>query len=649
MNINLMKNKIQYHLIFLFSLCIPELSAQTKLLNVQTVLNNNTLISNRQLSYLIEWKDTIYEGPYIHTLQPNFQTIGISKSFKTESIKFNYKQNFADGNFQLQSLLVKPDYTRFSIETDKVGFNYAGDTKILSGNMLNGVRIGKWVYSENQVSNEALKQNFQIEAFFNNKSLDSIFTISSNQGKIILKGNFSSNGFLDGKWTFFEEEKETFSVIFERGLMKSISSPKSETAETDISMPAETMRSVKLDSASLYLLELQFRPKLTENDMKVLNQLLSQVLVGLKNLNGEFSEIMGYEKVISLKSEAFILLPEFKRNEVYEIKYTNSKNKISAAKQINDSLLNNSTVKINKFANKNLAKHVNKSQLLAKQGSELVSIINLLSDSSANYIDRKNFLSNQVDYLNQLYQLQEIDKNSDTIRILAYNYNHNLAASEAILSLASQYESNVVRIATEIEKEIKKLNQDKESALRDHQIDLMVDAIAAQIDTISLFFYSEAITSNYLKAYSSILTKSVSQYAALDEQEKAISAEKFITNLKRTKRRLELSKRLRENEQIIADSYKEDFFNPHSYTTMQVKKHEKLYDAYFEKIMPYLIELMNNASDLESFLAYEKNIRVLQEFMITELSKNPRALERSFKNSDKAPIIVQKLKIDIKK
>lgn len=647
MNINLMRNKIQLHLILVFSICITSLSAQTKLLNVQTVLNNNTLISNRKLSYLIERKDTIYEGPYVHTLQPNFQTIGISRSFKTESIKFNYKQNFADGYFQLQSLLVKPDYTRFSIEKEKLGFNYSGDNKILSGNMLNGSRIGKWVYSENQVSNEAEKQIFQIEAFYKNKSLDSNFTISSTQGKTVIKGNFSSNGLLDGKWLLLEDEKEIFTLTFERGLLKAVNNTSTDFSELNSSI--DSMKRVRLDSASIFLLELQLRSKYSGSEMIYVNRLLKLVEDGINNLNGEFSEIIDFEKVINLKSEAYILLPEFKRTDVFLTKYTNSKKQISAAKEINDSLLNNSTVKINKLANKNLAKNYNKSQLLAKQGSELLSIINLLADSNANYIDRKYFLSNQVDYLNQLFQVQELDKTMDTIKILAYNYNHNLAASETILSLASQYESNVVRITTEIEKEIKKLNQDKESALRDHQIDLMVDAIAAQIDTISLFFYSEAITSTYLKAYRSILTKSVSQYAALNEEDKAITAEKFISNLKRTKSRLELSQRLRENELIIADSYKEDFFNPHSYTTMQVKKHEKLYDAYFEKIMPYLIDLMINAPDLETFLDYEKNIRIVQEFMISELSKNPRALERSFKNNDKAPIIVQKLKIDIKK
>jgi hypothetical protein len=102
---------------------------------------------------------------------------------------------------------------------------------------------------------------------------------------------------------------------------------------------------------------------------------------------------------------------------------------------------------------------------------------------------------------------------------------------------------------------------------------------------------------------------------------------------------------LEKKSDIIHISFHVQEFNPYTNTEITVVLHQRLFNAYKDKIFPFIIEdLLKHSSSIDCYTFSKKhnNIIELQEFMLTTTEEKLREINKKLRNKDDVKIILEK-------
>lgn len=181
---------------------------------------------------------------------------------------------------------------------------------------------------------------------------------------------------------------------------------------------------------------------------------------------------------------------------------------------------------------------------------------------------------------------------------------------------------------------------------RDEELFQLVENIQKAADSLEYNLYTPSLTLFYKNSILKLKEEKLTEYLKNDSAARAESVESLIKCFERLHTKLLDGKYLADNAVVVDEAYMEERLNPYTYTRINARIHEKFYNAYREKLVPYYIFNLDHTNDCDSFIEEIQNLKNLQLFMINSLeSRDARELERKIKNNDSPSAIIKKLNI----
>ncbi|CAN5169389.1 hypothetical protein BH23BAC1_BH23BAC1_22970 [soil metagenome] len=183
---------------------------------------------------------------------------------------------------------------------------------------------------------------------------------------------------------------------------------------------------------------------------------------------------------------------------------------------------------------------------------------------------------------------------------------------------------------------------------RDEEIFQLAEKIQKAADSLDYNLYNPSLTIYYKNSILRLKEEKLTQYLKQDSADRAESVASLIQCFEILQTKLHDGKYLAENAVIVDEAYMEERLNPYTYTRMNVRIYEKLYNSYRDKLVPFFLLNLDPTKDCDSFILEIDNLKKLQVFMINSLeTRNARELERRIRNSDSPSTIINKLEIPV--
>jgi hypothetical protein len=616
-----------------------------------TLKISNDHLLEREVSYRLIKNDTTIEGRVGLTLRPLIDKAFSRKKYIYQTLEVPYKKNKKEGEFNQHFYEFSPDFSGIAPNNGWIQMPYNGLYYFNKGSFQADKPNGEWEFFK--IRKEKLKADTlsYVHAILKQGQLDDKFVYNNYSKGISIEGEFAPGGLVDRNWKvspLAKGDSSTISYEFLKGRLVSISNDANGRV-TLIASNAEKNTLVDMDSMFLEYLKLHLPTVLKEDKVNFYIDPIGELLKALSYLNLQHSKVENYVPKGMNFAWPKVELPVFELSaSEKEVLEQADKNIDELAVRVHD-LLDDPALKLNKANNKELSMLFAKDMLLKRKVDKAKAISDLFERPVAKHIDRKAYVESKLAYLKK--------PDTTSFTILDETFEQQLQLSdvpdgldpfEKYLFLINDMESRFEEIEKQTKETVRNLKRNKALVASEKVLFQLSEDIENIVDTLFLPLYNMEVERVFKNSFLEFKRQQLQGYLNLSAHEKAQTVDTLITCMERVIGELHESWDLVRRKRLVDQTYMDMRLNPYTYTKMSVRLHEKLFQAYYEKVIPYVVFRIMPVASCEEFLERVNNIEVVQDFMLKVKKDNPRKLERQFRRGDSPELIIQKLNIPVK-
>jgi hypothetical protein len=622
--------------------------------HTDTVWLNDQYFIQKDFRYRRSGNDTLLEGRYSLTLKPYVGDTLVAQEYRYESLDINYNNNVKEGPFSLKSFSFHPLIPGLEPKEGHIQVPYRGTSAENRGQFEQNRPFGQWFFSRYEHHEETVVDTLvQVRTAYNREGVpDQQFYILDRNIEQEIRGSFGEGGAFDGElqvWSLGADSSLIISYQFEKGLLSSIRRPGAPPLQPDffennggVDFQEHAMDSLYTKALSYYLQDL---PAEDRDDVL---QPLQTVFKSFDYLSASYSPLTDHLPGDYDRQYPKVKLPVYEPDsrEIEFIRETH--NRLTNLYDQTDSLMHISAFSLNRYRDKDLAELYAKGLILRKRVGRQQAIFQVLAGPLLAHINPEWFLKRR------LSEITGYDTVQYTLNERQYEAPMDFSIPDREASPFRQYQAYISRleevyleISRRIQQRLENLRLDTRLSENEDKISALSEEIDLLADTLAVNLYNQQIANNYKQAFVDFKENQLAQYANMPARERVDHASALIDCLEKMKVKLENVKRLDKKEEMIDQVYMDTHLNPYTYTETEVRLYERLFSAYQDRLVPYVVEKITPAQNCEDFLRKAENLEILQDFMLGALEGNPGRLDRRARPQDSPETLIKKLNIPV--
>jgi hypothetical protein len=640
-------------LVLFFLLFFNSISfSQEKNINSQTIKLKDSYRIEKKYSFILSKQDTLLNGPFTLDLRPDITEQFKSKEYRIKEIRIDYANNQKEGVFTVVGNDFKPDFSNISVSEAFINISYKGSYDKTTGKYIKDKPVGKWFFFRINDRNEVLPDtSILISANFNNSGLfRGPFAFNNKEDRIRVTGYFNNQNFFEGDWNVYLNESASFTYHFTEGKLNKITYLTAENSISHIDLTSTKSTGYQAQSYDSTFLEYLIynlntnNPDITGHDYQVFTNALnlSFIYFSLKENNLE-KYIPGGSNIIYPQIQLPVFDLEPKKKKSLEDSHSRA---LLLSKSI-DSLLNHPGFRTYKNNDKEIAELNAQANILKDRSIILIKTTGIAGKPLVKHVDIYEHLENRIPEISKHESVSFNFNNEKTEATLEPEAPQGKNPFENLSSIISSLENINKSIKDDISNKVKRLQRNKSLIESEEVLTKLSNEISAIVDTLYLPLYRQEIENIYKSSFEDFKSRHINEYSLKSLEERSIAVDTLIECLEKAKSELLRSWELVERAQLVDQAYMEMKLNPYTYEKMNVRVNDKLFKAYNEKIIPFLVSHIMPSESCETFFGRVKNIEVMQYYMLQARKANARKLERKFKANDSAEAIIRKLEIPL--
>lgn len=616
---------------------------------------NEHYFVQRSFPYTLAGRDTVKQGKYELFLKPYVKDTFLARNYKYEQLQLNFADNVKEGPFLLRSFSFTPAPAEFSPEGGSIRIPYSGTNAELRGQFNSGNPTDQWLFSRySQQVREPADTVWRLMTSFNRNGIPTQeFSLFLGEQGMDMRGRFAEDGSFDGLLTLHNRGaggSVNFRYRFEEGLLTSITGPDGMLIQpqyigegnSELSLREHALDSLFPKVISYYL------PEISGEEKNSLLRPLRSLALAFTDFSARHSVLVNYlPGGLNLKLPT-VKLPVYEPNSRETAFIQETYQRLYRLQNRTDSLMQVSAFRLNRYSDRALASLYARGQLLLDRVSRQRSIFEVLSGPLQQHINPEWFMNRRLGEISQHDTVAYLFNDEQYEEVVDFNF------EKESLSPFEQYQAYVIRleemyanISRQMAAKLKEQRLDTRLQEREEQITALSAKIDRLADSLELSLYSPEISSAYKRSFVEYKESLLQQYARMPSTEREEQAKYVISCLEKLSSELENAEHLAQKEVAVDLAYTDNRLNPYTYTEMSVRLYEKLFNAYQEKLVPYVVEKMLPAENCEDFLQKANNLEVVQDFMLEALTKNPGRLDRRVRPKENPEAIIRKLGVPV--
>lgn len=597
--------------------------------------------------------DTIFHGRHSLFLKPYLSDTMIARSYNYERLEVNFNNNIKQGPFVQSAVNFYPDISRFDPVGAYVNIPYRGSRTEVRGQFDGNRPSGQWFFSQfEQKTGEATDTVMLGYAFYSPEGMpDQQFRISDKHAGQVISGSFNNEGHFNGILDVRNSEKGSVvaSYNFDDGLLTAIRIP-----EEGIIRPAYLENNGEYDFQehaldSLYTKVLSYYlQRLPEEEMTRVLAPLRTVFHSFKFLSGGNSILTNYLPGGYDITPPTVRLPVYEPDDQERQFIQETYNRLSNLHKQTDSLMHVSAFSLNRYVDRELSSLYARSALLRNRVSRQRNIFEVLSGPLQEHINPEWFLNRRLGEISQRDTVSYTFNEQQFQEEMDFNFQQEgLSPFEQYQAYLSSLEDAYEEISEQSLEQMQQLQLDTRLEEREDRITDLSEEIDELADSLVLNLYDREISEAYKQSFVTFKERLLERYANMGARERMASTENIISCLESLKAQLENAPRLAQKAILVDEAYMDRHLNPYTYTETDVRLYERLFSAYRDKLVPYVVERMTPAQDCDDFLQKADNLERLQDFMLSALERNPGRLDRRARSQENPETIIRRLGVPV--
>ncbi|MFN3918499.1 MAG: hypothetical protein ACK4K0_12285 [Flavobacteriales bacterium] len=629
--------------------------------NGQSVAKVNKTIDSKsfvleEFEYTLRKGDTIKNGKYYIEL---FQSLSEEEAhtFKKNAsiLNLNYKNGELDGAVFSNRLHFNLSEGNQTVNNYFLSNPIDGISYELSGNFKANKPVGEWTVVGKNIKNAKVIGEFKVLAImFNSKGeYQKDFIYDSNKNSVKINGKFGKNNLLHGKWEYVysEDNRKKIHFNFDEGLITSILYNEESIFEQEDTVG--DFEELDLDSTFYHYVTL--RLKKSEKDLSAKLEGVLDFVSTLKrsisylvfqNLElGEFSpEILE----VNLPKVRYPLHP-FKTNE--EARIDGLRLKAETMCRQMDSLLQSPVFTIYVLTDSVLTRKSIALGLLKSHTEVVRDFAVMLDIPVSKYIDREKY----ANFIRNRLRNVPVEKNyifggvASSIKVDIDAVSSGADYTKDMTEYLNSIDFTYNRLLQVINARLSEVKVTSELVEQERRMIKLADEVEEKVYLRFTALFDSDLDKPFQDAFIGFKNKILHTYSSYDEAKKNNRGEEMLKCLERMNELIEKTAIIKQRRLIIHGAYNKEEMNHVTYTKMDIILHERLYNAYTQKLLPWAVqELNNNATyDCERFIRKFNNILAIQQYMIDVLENNPSKVNRKLRSKDSVSDILRKLELQL--
>ena len=451
---------------------------------------------------------------------------------------------------------------------------------------------------------------------------------------------FDADGRPHGKWTLPDGQ----SIYFEKGLWVGLGE-KPEAGST-----AASHQKVKLNTDFLWWLQQQAFLASQPLDSAA-QHALQDFLAGLSLLDFQSPLVQKFVPFQWGAAPIEVALPVFDWAPEEQEQVAALKNQIAQLLRLVDNQKNFSPFYINHFKDQELAMAMLQLQLLERELLFLGNQLDATRHELARLINRQALLNKRMlekgDHQKGSLEFKDAQL-SGSVTFEAWksegNYWNQLA------SRLQEITSKLENTQSKIHRTIAALKVENDLQTIDNQLVDQSAHLKTAIENFSGSFYLPRQTQQFQASFAEAAQKAMEAYADYEGPNKLEQAQSTMECLTQLLLQLKTAEEIAANERLIYKAYHSSELNPVTWTHMETIQHERIYDAYIKKLVPYFFDALEAAAkeNCGVFQQQLKTLVLMQQHLLHLETQNPVKINRKLRANDGVTAVLQKINFEVK-
>ncbi|MGY5847578.1 hypothetical protein ACW6QP_09165 [Salegentibacter sp. HM20] len=625
---------------------------EKKIFNKSIEHNGKRFLAN--FEYYTKGGDTIFDGSYLLTSQTPVDSADFPLPFS--KVIGNYKNGVPDGEWQFNIGEFSP-VGKGAINDKQYGFQINGTEFVARGKFVEGKKEGRWEYLEWDLENSSIRDTILSAEFsFKDDRVEGGFSIQ--YGNEVLKASVNSQNLAHKTWQFYKDANTTSNSltkewVFDDNILSHKHLYENDTSYELIIDGGETQQASREDfeisKRYMNIIELKTAvndPKLVQryNAENKLRDIFFYVIENLQKLDSTFNTWENHRITPQIKT----IVKKYPYSDDEEIILTTLHQNSTILDSLVQKLTTNPQVNLTRLSLDELDLEIKRLELM---DSLLVNQLREVTENYRNgnleFVDREKFMERKVSVIMDQQaklrknrpqdeivlfsspDLESVDSSSEKLKII----------SEILIQEVQQQEKLINSYLDEIRQEASLLELEAVLMDRYEQLKEKDSIIDHQLNALAGFDVNRELQ-NFTDA-------SLKSYSTLTPNEKSQQVEIFIecfTNLEKLYTEIwEVSDRAK----LVEDAYTNTVFNPYTFTNMEEKVKEPIFEAYENLILPKMFDQLKHLS-CGSIDNTKRNFALVFDGMINVLKRSTKKEERRIKRIDEASKAAEILNLDLR-
>lgn len=634
-----------YLSVFLFLFVTDAFSQGDKQYKGDFYLTGDTIVGYAEYDYELQNGDTVKQGNFLFqsTLDGNK-----GEYFKGIEFEGRFSNNKKNGNWLFRASRLKPTGSP-KIINGYITYPSSGSRYSINAIFKNGIANGSWeVLSCKLDSNICTDTVFWVQTHFKSGDLQGSLTGKTNQ--INLKGSFVNSGLISGEW--ITEHKVGGNRIeevrlYEKGkLVKVFFIIDSERVDVELPGVNLNIGEEEENLDTIPISELYFQVILhsaktaNKSNLTALldstNRLVSNSLSSLEEYNHHrlWRLLPGSERTRYGKA----VLKKFPFTDEEEDFAQVAAEKVKEISEVFKAFFNDNQIDISKHSFEDLSLQYETMKIYRANIESLDSIVRDYNAEFFQYLNREDFLkhfnpqittgTNKVNYQfkdsekSEEVNFVEIDANNDNY------YTQRLEYLDRVAEKVNEIHSLADKRVEQFKKEAK-LNEAEEKLISSR-------------DTLYLLYNREEQPENFNDFHFSVTPKARSfiknkfdEYASLTVEERLKASDSLISCFQNLVFLYDVLAEQPDKIQKIDDLYMRNIWSPFTYTYMDERVKERIFEAYDNIVYPQVMDYLKNNINCSKIKSSAENLNAIYSKMVKLRDRDTKQLERELRKANK--------------
>ncbi len=608
---------------------------------------DSTSFYNLNYQYIKVGENRIKEGKFEFFLN----TAPTPKEEKLLFYTIHFSSGKINGNFRTGNIVYSEDRQNEFISGFRKQTPLKGIIRQTSGNFKEGSPTGQWHYYSGKYNDEKLYDSAAFAKFsFEKAKLSGLFEYKNVEEKLSYKFNFE-DGYFDDKSQLESIGKTPYNIEieFSKGSITKISYNNDivEVFKNDFSN--DSFKEVAISNDFFIALSSELDAKSQSYNtlvsaVKRMVDMFDNVFVGkIKNTYIDEFNLEKYLPKVKLR-----VYPLEENEKLATINLL--KNILTLETQI-DTLVNKKSLVGAKSKAIELEKLYHEILILKDIAEIYRNNILLLNSNSSEYINKVQFIKNFSYQIDRSFD-KDFEFNNSVINasLTLPSISNDLNWITYMEKCLEQIENKFIEFENRLNNKMSSLLYEQELLNLQEQIFEISKSLSNQLDGGGIFLFTNLVTEMYKKSFVNKKDFILNAFAS-EEEDKLEMAKLVLTCLTKLDVLLKNTGQLEKKSDMIHNNFHNLEFNPYTNTQITVLSHPRLFNAYKEKLFPYIIEqLLESSNDFNciNFENKHSNISILQDFMLNTQDEKLRAINKKIRNRDNVETLIQKMEIQFK-